>query len=979
MGISLHNRLFRLIFVFFIYSSLLPFIHCENENIFSEIILNFSKNGTITSFGIDYDLLWKCELDRPLIQTHINVKQIDFDKDNVLPGEDGKLYLINSKKEIFLPLNYTIPQLVSESPIALSQYKNGIFYGTKRKQKIWLDVSKGIISYSNPHITKAYSQNDHIIEIDRIDYLFELRINDDIIFWNITSSEFDFHVNKTNISRKNSSHALDMEDVLFSYHYDINNKLLSVFQLNTEEHEMKHIKHNSKNGSNKFSFLGLTFELSWKKIYMTLLLFLVSVIFTIYLFLKMFERQQYKSNATQTKDDRNYNNQIHNYQKGTQTNINLDDKGNSHNMFCSNHFGIPPQPIQQFDLSLKKNESNSENLSQLSTTSPKNNFLSPRMSLSASLSFEHYLGHKYSAPEQEVQYIRTRKLFKTVQHKKEEIIDSISNEEELASYKKYHMSPIKRKQGFSLELKEENNDNIILNKKNIPAQKIRKLSDSIYKPTEHQLDLLKSLSLKYQDHKKLSSSISLTKIGYCETKVMKYFEIYKIINEGTDSENNMVSTDYENENKVPEDIIKHNSNFCLCDTGRFINNFENIQLIDKGGFGTVFKAKHKIDGSFYAIKVIKVQIGLDDDISKIEEVQEIKMMMKVEHTNIVRYITCWFEFEDPCLFEKRGRALSMDETRTNLKQSPKNKQSSSNKKSTSNLKNKVQSNSNASEYELVDNHNNDDIFLHKKINLYDEDNTSYSFSNGNSNINSYNNVNIIFGEEDNIEFKSSCNEIQENDNEQETTNSMRIPNNHSKNRLNPVKSSYPLYFYMQMEYCEGCPLSYYLQNRPTKSEENLILNIFNQMAKALSHIHNKGIIHRDLKPANIFINNCYKVKIGDFGLAAEKKMTKDKVGTFLYQSPEQLENKPYNEKVDIYALGLILLEMCLLFNTETERRVILLNVRKGIYPEELKQLPNEFELVKKMTRNNPSERPSIDEIINSEEISEIADTLDNST
>ena len=56
-----------------------------------------------------------------------------------------------------------------------------------------------------------------------------------------------------------------------------------------------------------------------------------------------------------------------------------------------------------------------------------------------------------------------------------------------------------------------------------------------------------------------------------------------------------------------------------------------------------------------------------------------------------------------------------------------------------------------------------------------------------------------------------------------------------------------------------------------------------------------------------------------------------------------------------------------------------MNVRKGIYPEELKQLPNEFELVKKMTRNNPSERPSIDEIINSEEISEITDTLDNST
>jgi serine/threonine protein kinase len=147
------------------------------------------------------------------------------------------------------------------------------------------------------------------------------------------------------------------------------------------------------------------------------------------------------------------------------------------------------------------------------------------------------------------------------------------------------------------------------------------------------------------------------------------------------------------------------------------------------------------------------------------------------------------------------------------------------------------------------------------------------------------------------------------------------------------------------------------------------------MAKALSHIHNKGIIHRDLKPANIFINNCYKVKIGDFGLAAEKKMTKDKVGTFLYQSPEQLENKPYNEKVDIYALGLILLEMCLVFNTETERRFTLINVRKGVYPDELKQMKNECELVMKMTRNQHNERPSIDDVINSKEIESIVERV----
>ena len=70
---------------------------------------------------------------------------------------------------------------------------------------------------------------------------------------------------------------------------------------------------------------------------------------------------------------------------------------------------------------------------------------------------------------------------------------------------------------------------------------------------------------------------------------------------------------------------------------------------------------HKIDGCYYAIKIIRFELGIDDKLSSIKEVSEIKTMMKMEHKNIVRYITCWFEFEDMNLFGKRGRALSMDE------------------------------------------------------------------------------------------------------------------------------------------------------------------------------------------------------------------------------------------------------------------------------------------------------------------------------
>ena len=90
-------------------------------------------------------------------------------------------------------------------------------------------------------------------------------------------------------------------------------------------------------------------------------------------------------------------------------------------------------------------------------------------------------------------------------------------------------------------------------------------------------------------------------------------------------------------------------------------SLDTIELVGKGVFGCVFRAMHKIDGSYYAIKIIKFNVSSEDNLSKIKEVQEIKTMMKVEHKNIVRYITCWFELEDQEMINRRGRALSMDE------------------------------------------------------------------------------------------------------------------------------------------------------------------------------------------------------------------------------------------------------------------------------------------------------------------------------
>ncbi|KAL9653006.1 hypothetical protein ABK040_015521 [Willaertia magna] len=78
------------------------------------------------------------------------------------------------------------------------------------------------------------------------------------------------------------------------------------------------------------------------------------------------------------------------------------------------------------------------------------------------------------------------------------------------------------------------------------------------------------------------------------------------------------------------------------------------------------------------------------------------------------------------------------------------------------------------------------------------------------------------------------------------------------------------------------------------------------------HSHDPPIIHRDLKCENIFMNGSRgEVKIGDLGLSIcmkDKKFASSVIGTPEYMAPELYE-ECYNEKVDIYAFGLCVLEM----------------------------------------------------------------------
>ena len=130
--------------------------------------------------------------------------------------------------------------------------------------------------------------------------------------------------------------------------------------------------------------------------------------------------------------------------------------------------------------------------------------------------------------------------------------------------------------------------------------------------------------------------------------------------------------------------------------------------------------------------------------------------------------------------------------------------------------------------------------------------------------------------------------------------------------------------YLILEYAEKGDLSKYINipGRPLK--ENHAKYFFIKILKAVQALHKNGICHRDLKTGNILLDNKFNPKICDFGFSTYiQKNLKDKLGTPEYMAPEIYKGNYDGEKVDIFALG-----------------VILFNLITGIYPFEEAKITN---------------------------------------
>lgn len=232
--------------------------------------------------------------------------------------------------------------------------------------------------------------------------------------------------------------------------------------------------------------------------------------------------------------------------------------------------------------------------------------------------------------------------------------------------------------------------------------------------------------------------------------------------------------------------------------------------------------------------------------------------------------------------------------------------------------------------------------------------------------------------------------------------------------------------YIQMEYCEKKTLRDVIDEGIDEQEA---WRLFRQILEGLVHIHSQGMIHRDLKPANIFLDSNNDVKIGDFGLATSNQTLVDGasfarsashqrltdrfngnsssavaaavdsvnasytgysvssahmgvdesmttgVGTTFYVSPEVMvdpntgatSGMRYNQKVDMFSLGIIFFEMCFALSTGMQRVIVLNELRNGKFPDDFPaHYVNQKKIIKILLSPQPKDRPNSFELLRSD-------------
>ncbi|KAL9074515.1 MAG: hypothetical protein Q9157_004374 [Trypethelium eluteriae] len=372
---------------------------------------------------------------------------------------------------------------------------------------------------------------------------------------------------------------------------------------------------------------------------------------------------------------------------------------------------------------------------------------------------------------------------------------------------------------------------------------------------------------------------------------------------------------------------------------RYTREWVEMGRLGRGGFGEVLKARNNLDGRIYAVKKIKQEssAGLTDLL------HEVMLLSRLNHPYVVRYYAAWPEEELPDVSESGEETTSSVET-PSLNIEAALSSISFGHTATSGL-DFVSSGG----HPLIEFEDDDDDSNSEAVASSDESDTDETAS-------------------DNPKVKSST-----------ESHGLGLKRTISSSVSRNVRQT----LYIQMEYCERHTLRDLIRKDLYDNFENG-WRLLRQVVEGLAHIHGHGIIHRDLKPENIFIDDGQNPKIGDFGLATngqyhatdrvlsnlEGDMTRS-IGTAFYVAPELRSGAggSYNEKVDMYSLGIIFFEMCFPLKTGMERDEVIRQLREkehvlpAVFNTSDKALQGE--IILSLINHRPGERPSSAELLRS--------------
>ncbi|ETW01943.1 PEK/GCN2 protein kinase [Aphanomyces invadans] len=433
-------------------------------------------------------------------------------------------------------------------------------------------------------------------------------------------------------------------------------------------------------------------------------------------------------------------------------------------------------------------------------------------------------------------------------------------------------------------------------------------------------------------------------------------------------------------------------------TSRYLNDFKEDKVLGRGGGGEVLKVQNRLDRQWYAVKRIK--LDSNDPTMKKKLLREVKTISRLQHRHIVRYFQAWIEGSDRQGGDDTGEGSddndgwSDDETSEFMSSSGSEEEddwlghSRSRHHSTSAA---VATKPRASSRAAM---------------LHDDGSSSSSDEN-----------------ESNSDAKDMTDAWEWTVDAQAREAMLHHHYNGPSPPRKPKKANEKLF--IQMEYCGGNTLRDVIDQMSLWKSEDKVWTLFRQILEAIAYIHSEGVIHRDIKPPNIFLDAEGTVKLGDFGLATkppkdiqDRKPDEDDdeaildhvpslnvnhlkdiptydsisrdtpgayedgmhdmtvsyeslnitagVGTAFYRAPEQeKEGQRYNQKADMFSLGILFFEMWSPpFTTLMERAEALMDLRqRNQCPPHWKAPPNVQTIVHWLCSPNPNNRPSAAELL----------------